>query len=54
MLYTCDNCHYIFPRTSEETCPYCGKATIRPATEAEEDDYKSRDKETLWEETSSK
>lgn len=43
MLYTCDNCHYIFPRTSEETCPDCGKATIRPATEAEEDDYKSRD-----------
>ena len=25
MLYACDNCHYLFLRTSEDTCPDCGK-----------------------------
>ena len=29
MLYACDNCHYLFPRTVEKTCPDCGKTTIR-------------------------
>ena len=31
MLYACDICHYLFLRTSEDTCPDCGKAMIRPA-----------------------
>lgn len=32
MLYACDNCHYLFLRTSADTCPDCGKAMIRPAS----------------------
>ena len=48
MLYACDNCHYLFPRTVEKTCPDCGKTTIRPATDEEQEDYKNRRNENLW------
>ena len=52
MLYGCDNCHYLFLRTSEDTCPDCGKAMIRPATSEEQEEYKNREKENLWTEDS--
>ena len=52
MLYASDNCHYLFLRTSEDTCPDCGKAMIRPATSEEQEEYKNREKENLWTEDS--
>ena len=52
MLYACDNCHYLFLRMSEDTCPDCGKAMIRPATSEEQEEYKNREKENLWTEDS--
>lgn len=52
MLYACDNCHYLFLRTSEDTCPDCGKAMIRPATSEEQEEYKNRENENLWTEDS--
>ena len=52
MLYACDNCHYLFLRTSKDTCPDCGKAMIRPATSEEQEEYKNREKENLWTEDS--
>lgn len=52
MLYACDNYHYLFLRTSEDTCPDCGKAMIRPATSEEQEEYKNREKENLWTEDS--
>lgn len=52
MLYACDNCHYLFLRTSEDTCPDCGKAMIRPPTSEEQEEYKNREKENLWTEDS--
>ena len=52
MLYACDNCHYLFLRTSEDTCPDCGKAMIRPATSEEQEEYKTRENENLWTEDS--
>lgn len=52
MLYACDNCHYLFLRTSEDTCPDCGKAMIRPATSEEQEEYKNREKGNLWTEDS--
>ena len=52
MLYACDNCHYLFLRTSEDTCPDCGKAMIRQATSEEQEEYKNREKENLWTEDS--
>ena len=36
MIYTCDNCHFVFSRVGRvEQCPDCGKFTIRPANEGE-------------------
>ena len=52
MLYACDNCHYLFLRTSEDTCPDCGKAMIRPASSEEQEEYKNREKKNLWTEDS--
>ncbi len=48
MLYACDNCHYLFLRTSEDTCPDCGKTTIRSATDEEQEEYRKRRNEYLW------
>ena len=41
MLYTCNHCLFTFNRTKNiETCPDCGKADIREATEKEKNEYK--------------
>ena len=33
MIYACDNCHFLFSRTTEpEQCPDCGKYTVRRAS----------------------
>ena len=46
MIYTFDNCHFIFSRTAEpEQCPDCGKYTVRPAAEPEQQEYERRLKE---------
>lgn len=43
MIFTCDNCHFIFSRTAEtDQCPDCGKHTVRLANEAEQDEFKAR------------
>ncbi len=43
MIYSCDNCHFIFSRAAEpEQCPDCGKYTVRPATPAEEQEFEAR------------
>ena len=40
MVYACDNCHFLFSRTAEpEQCPDCGKYAVRPADEAERQEY---------------
>ena len=43
MIFTCDNCGFIFSR-SEETvqCPDCGKYEVRPADEAEQEEFATR------------
>lgn len=46
MIYACDNCHFLFSRTTEpEQCPDCGKYSVRPADEAERQKYAERLKE---------
>ena len=46
MVYTRDNCHFLFSRTAElEQCPDCGKYAVRPADEAERQEYEKRLKE---------
>ena len=41
MIYTCTQCHFTFHRTSTvETCPDCGKADLREATDKEKNEYK--------------
>jgi len=46
MIYACDNCHFLFSYTVEpEQCPDCGKYAIRPADEAERQEYEERLKE---------
>ena len=46
MIYTCDNCHFIFSRVSQpEQCPDCGKYAVRLADEAERQEYEKRLKE---------
>ena len=43
MIFVCDKCHFLFSRTKEpEQCPDCGKYAIRPADEAEQNEYKER------------
>lgn len=43
MIYTCDNCHFLFKRVSQpEQCPDCGKYAIRVATEREQQEYHER------------
>lgn len=43
MVYACDTCHFLFSRVAEtEQCPDCGKYTVRPAYEAEQEEFLSR------------
>lgn len=43
MVFTCDNCGFIFSRTDEtDQCPDCGKHMVRPANETEQDEFKTR------------
>lgn len=43
MVFTCDNCGFIFSRTTEtEQCPDCGKFAVRPATEDERKEFEHR------------
>lgn len=43
MIFTCDNCGFIFS-CSEETvqCPDCGKYEVRPADEVEQEEFATR------------
>ena len=39
-IYHCTNCHFTFKREGMvESCPDCGKPDIRPATEAEIEEF---------------
>lgn len=43
MIYACDNCGFLFSRSSEpEQCPDCGKDTVRPANEVEQEEFTAR------------
>lgn len=43
MIYACDNCGFLFSRSSEpEQCPDCGKDTVRPANEVEQEEFAVR------------
>ena len=40
MIYCCDTCRFVFERTGTfETCPDCGKPSVREATTDEKDEY---------------
>jgi len=39
-MYTCNRCHFTFKRFGEpETCPDCGKLSVREATKKEIAEY---------------
>ena len=43
MIFTCDNCGFIFSRSEEtEQCPDCGKYEVRPANEEEQKEFAQR------------
>ena len=43
MVFTCDNCGFIFSRIEEtDQCPDCGKHMVRPANEAEQEEFAAR------------
>ena len=43
MIFTCDNCGFIFSRTMEtDQCPDCGKHMVRPANEDEQKEFAQR------------
>ncbi len=43
MIFTCDNCGFMFSRSEEtEQCPDCGKYEVRPANEAEQTEFAQR------------
>ena len=43
MIFTCDNCGFIFSRSEEtDQCPDCGKHLVRPADEAEQEEFAIR------------
>ena len=53
MIYACDNCGFLFSRTSEpEQCPDCGKNAVRPANEVEQEEFTARLSETQENESS--
>ena len=46
MIFVCDKCHFLFSRASQpEQCPDCGKYAVRPANEAERQEYEEHLKE---------
>lgn len=46
MIFACDQCHFVFSRAVEpEQCPDCGKYAVRPANEAEQQEYAEHLKE---------
>lgn len=51
MIFTCDNCGFIFSRGEEtEQCPDCGKYEVRPANEEEQKEFAQRMAELVREE----
>ncbi len=55
MIFTCDNCGFIFSRSEEtEQCPDCGKYDVRPADEAEQEEFDQRMAELIREECAEK
>ena len=43
MIFACDSCHFLFSGDARpEQCPDCGKYTVRPASEAERQEYSER------------
>ena len=51
MIFTCDNCGFIFSRSEEpEQCPDCGKYEVRPTNELEQDEFSARMAELIREE----
>lgn len=43
MIFTCDDCGFIFSRSEEtEQCPDCGKYEVRPANEEEQKEFAQR------------
>lgn len=53
MVFTCDNCGFIFSRTEEtDQCPDCGKHMVRPADEAEQEEFAARMAELVQSERS--
>lgn len=43
MIYACDNCGFLFSRTSEtEQCPDCGKNAVRAANAVEQEEFMAR------------
>lgn len=51
MIFTCDNCGFIFSRSEEtDQCPDCGKYEVRPANEAEQEEFSARMAELIREE----
>lgn len=52
MIFVCDNCGFLFSRSSEpEQCPDCGKSAVRPANEVEQEEFSARLSETLGDES---
>ena len=50
---TCDNCGFIFGRADEtDQCPDCGKHMVRPANEAEQEEFAARMAELVQSERS--
>lgn len=43
MIFSCDNCGFIFSRSSKpEQCPDCGKSAVRPANKVEQEEFTAR------------
>jgi rRNA maturation endonuclease Nob1 len=43
MVYACDNCKFLFQRVGEvDSCPDCGKQTVREATAEERAEFELR------------
>jgi rRNA maturation endonuclease Nob1 len=52
MIYACDNCKFLFQRVGEvDSCPDCGKPTVREASAEECKEFELRRKGNRQEET---